>query len=401
MEISAYSFFMAVLWGNLFILISLIISRWNRFISYSVFPLLLFLFATLMRLVISVELQFAKIIRIHDINNPLVLILNDFAEFSRSGMGANMSSIFVATWVIISGLLTIRYVRTIVKDISATRRITSERDVHAEKILIQLLKRKSLNMRYTVYRTNAAHQPFSSGILNPAIFIPEIDLTSDELKGILLHEWSHCRNHDVFVRIIIDFICIMFWWNPLTYLLRKNMFHAMELRCDQDARRILDESEIDSYLKAMLKFAKLSTKKQAMPASGADRASFISSRLEQRFIVLSKSTNHSHTSNVFVGIFYGIMIGLFAMSFMFVVQPYVGLPDYDEQFYNRMGSSTDPSTWTDVTANLDTYFTDNGEGTLILWVGGKKICEFDDVSEIAQYNFEILKENDYEKQKIN
>src|SRR5262249_45422746 len=57
-------------------------------------------------------------------------------------------------------------------------------------------------------------------------------LDDDRLALILAHETAHLRRHDHWVRGIELIISILYWWNPLVRLIRRELHQAEDLACD-------------------------------------------------------------------------------------------------------------------------------------------------------------------------
>lgn len=69
------------------------------------------------------------------------------------------------------------------------------------------------------------------------IFI-HIDSHSDtEIKQILLHEQTHARQwHSVDV-VLMELLCVFFWWNPITWLMKQEIAINLEYLADNDVLR--------------------------------------------------------------------------------------------------------------------------------------------------------------------
>ena len=84
------------------------------------------------------------------------------------------------------------------------------------------------------------------------ILIPAKEYSDDELHYIILHEYTHLKNNDVLTKLLINSICAVYWWNPLVYLLRKDMQQSLEIRCDGLVSKKMDSISRSNYLAVML-----------------------------------------------------------------------------------------------------------------------------------------------------
>ncbi|MDO5124733.1 MAG: M56 family metallopeptidase [Eubacteriales bacterium] len=75
--------------------------------------------------------------------------------------------------------------------------------------------------------------PVSFGIFKKYVVLPADDYDLDELRYILMHECTHIRNRDALIKIITEVFVTIFWWNPFVYLLKKDLSHVLEIKCDQ------------------------------------------------------------------------------------------------------------------------------------------------------------------------
>ena len=94
---------------------------------------------------------------------------------------------------------------------------TSEGDGVAEKILREIDSECPIKIEYNL----AIAEPFIKGLRHPVIYLPEKECNEKELEFILMHEYLHWKRKDLWKKFIINIIGMIFWWNPLAYLLCK------------------------------------------------------------------------------------------------------------------------------------------------------------------------------------
>lgn len=102
---------------------------------------------------------------------------------------------------------------------------TSEGDGVAEKILREIDSECPIKIEYNL----AIAEPFIKGLRHPVIYLPEKECNEKELEFILMHEYLHWKRKDLWKKFIINIIGIIFWWNPLAYLLCKDLDQIIEL----------------------------------------------------------------------------------------------------------------------------------------------------------------------------
>lgn len=93
--------------------------------------------------------------------------------------------------------------------------------------------------------------PCIMGIKHPCLILPEMDYPEKQFYYILLHESMHVKNRDIIWKVLIDMLCIVFWWNPVFRYLRKELFQLIEMRNDMRIVSKLSEEEEIEYMQAL------------------------------------------------------------------------------------------------------------------------------------------------------
>lgn len=111
--------------------------------------------------------------------------------------------------------------------------------------------------------------PMMTGFFRPSILIPKAMEYTDpeELSYILRHELAHFQGHDIWLRLAVDLLTVLFWWNPAAYILRNSITHALELRSDARACRDLGREERMQYAEVIAAIARSIFKKRGLLAT--------------------------------------------------------------------------------------------------------------------------------------
>ena len=80
---------------------------------------------------------------------------------------------------------------------------------------------------------NSGRGAFTIGIFHRIIFLPEEDFENERLYYILKHEMIHCREQDIFWKLLFLIVNAVHWFNPLVWLMRKKFEQELELACDE------------------------------------------------------------------------------------------------------------------------------------------------------------------------
>ena len=101
----------------------------------------------------------------------------------------------------------------------------------------------------------AAPSPFAAGLLRPAVVIPAVDLEPAELRYLFLHELTHIRCGDLWVRFLAMLAQAIHWYNPLAHLLCRSIQTVSEQSCDERVACPLPPEERYVYGNVILKLA--------------------------------------------------------------------------------------------------------------------------------------------------
>lgn len=92
--------------------------------------------------------------------------------------------------------------------------------------------------------------PFSFG---PWIFMHADEMGENELREVLIHERTHVRQWHTLDVILAQLFCIVFWWNPATWVLRREV--RLNLEFIADAAVVGKNADRRTYQYHLLGFA--------------------------------------------------------------------------------------------------------------------------------------------------
>ena len=357
MSLSVFSFLMAVLWCNIFIVFLSIMRKQTGFIAhFSVAPLLLFLGVCVFRLCFVFELPDAIVIPSSDLF-PKIIDGLTMALFSIMGHTLSMLDILLALWL--AGA--IFFIWKFFAEAKQLRNILGMKTVlknqKAYEIMEEIRRKTRKKTRVELVELVGIPSPMISGYIHPTIYLPAIPFTDEELRSILLHEWTHFLHKDSWIKLFICFICAIFWWNPFVHILKSNLLHILELRCDAKLMSSFDEEEKINYLNSITKVLKyqVSTRQAFQSSMEESTASVLVnkkhiSNVEQRFrLILEKDYAKKYRPMVY-GV-YASIVALFLISNLFVIQPAYSCDEPDTYF---------------ITPEIS-YLIDNHDGTYALY----------------------------------
>jgi len=103
-----------------------------------------------------------------------------------------------------------------------------------------------------LYRNPLAATPMLVGVFHPAIILPDREYTNEQLRAVLLHELTHLRRKDVLVKWLTVLVSALHWFNPIVWLVRREIDRACELSCDEAVIRNLDTDGKQNYGETLL-----------------------------------------------------------------------------------------------------------------------------------------------------
>ena len=80
---------------------------------------------------------------------------------------------------------------------------------------------------------------------------------AEEIRFILAHEWYHVVHRDLLRKLLVSFLNCLNWFNPLYYLLRKNLSEWMRQPVTRKLQRIYEGTKAEILCELMIKILEL------------------------------------------------------------------------------------------------------------------------------------------------
>jgi beta-lactamase regulating signal transducer with metallopeptidase domain/Tol biopolymer transport system component len=125
------------------------------------------------------------------------------------------------------------------------------------RLLADTAQRLRLRRLPRVVVSQRVESPAVFGVFRPVLLLPARgteDLSPREAEHILLHELAHLKRRDLQVHACCIALQVIYWFNPLLYLVRRQLQHLRELCCDATVAGILKEGTKD-YCQTLLETA--------------------------------------------------------------------------------------------------------------------------------------------------
>ncbi|MFQ8584579.1 MAG: M56 family metallopeptidase, partial [Holdemania massiliensis] len=94
------------------------------------------------------------------------------------------------------------------------------------------------------------------GLIRPTIILPDQKWEPEELSLILTHELIHIRQNDCWVRLLCLITRVIYWFNPVVYLLEIHLNQYCEQACDEAVIKNCSLEERHQYGSLLIKQAR-------------------------------------------------------------------------------------------------------------------------------------------------
>ena len=151
-------------------------------------------------------------------------------------------------WLVVALILIIRKVtiyQGFVKYIKAGRMEVSDTAILDRLALIG--EQAGIKRPVELYTNSLISSPLLLGFFRPCIVLPSTDLALIDLDYTLLHELTHYKRRDMFYKWLVQFAICLHWFNPLVYVMGREVGRTCELACDETVIKALDPQGRRAY----------------------------------------------------------------------------------------------------------------------------------------------------------
>lgn len=99
------------------------------------------------------------------------------------------------------------------------------------------------------------HSPLLVGVFFPTVYVPKENMQKENMQMILLHELTHYKRKDLFLKWAAVFVNAVHWFNPLCYIVCINLSEACEIACDVSVTKNMSNEEKKLYMNTILTVA--------------------------------------------------------------------------------------------------------------------------------------------------
>lgn len=169
-------------------------------------------------------------------------------EITYQTRGYRILLLIMLMWFAISVLfMMIRVVRYLRKSHRLYALAIKCEDENLEKTLECLHGAIRYRSRPKIVWTRVDNETFTIGTIRPVIFLQK-GYAAGDLYWILKHEMTHIIRMDLWMKLLLEFVCCLHWFNPLIYLLRHEIRYLCETSCDERVIKGCSEEECQAYM---------------------------------------------------------------------------------------------------------------------------------------------------------
>ncbi len=117
------------------------------------------------------------------------------------------------------------------------------------------LKKLSVYEKIPVFLSEDISSPILYGFFRPKIVLPDRDYTDFEKEVILLHEYTHFKHRDIFIKLLLTLASALHFYNPFVHLMCKKAAEDMECFCDSSVVCGKPRDYLIRYSEIILKIA--------------------------------------------------------------------------------------------------------------------------------------------------
>ncbi|WP_312354863.1 M56 family metallopeptidase [Aminipila sp.] len=323
MFVSSASLITIVLFCNLFVIaIWFYLKSHKRILQIGTSTLIIGTVLVVIRLLIPVEFTFEKTIG----SEYILPQLHEFLYapiLPKVVQGIYIYHLLLLIWGIGIAFLGMRTTIHYIKFKMLIDREKSVEDQKVIEVLNEITKSYKKSAAFRVVQTNLISVPMYFGLFTPRIILPNIELSDKELFYILSHEVTHYYHRDLWVKMLMEIVSVIYWWNPLAYLLKQEIDKILEIKVDMSVTKIFGEAEKIQYLECLLQVAKGNAPSLIRSFSLAFDSRTASALSQRFYIVLDSQQFHKKPRALaaFLAVF--VILLLIMSSYVFVVEPYI------------------------------------------------------------------------------
>ena len=167
--------------------------------------------------------------------------IKDKTVANSTDLGNNTGcTVFLVLWFI--GILILGVVRVFKENVFLKKLEKLSKSIDDDtsmEIKERIVKELGIKREVKLFTNSIVPSPFIIGFIKPKVFLPENKFSDLETEFILRHELTHLTSNDYIYRKLIFFLCVIYWFNPIVYILSDKFIEINEMACFTSCVRVL------------------------------------------------------------------------------------------------------------------------------------------------------------------
>lgn len=170
----------------------------------------------------------------------------------QSGMVPAKSHIGMIWFIIALGMLMRKIImyRSFIKHVMAGKESVS--DCSLLNTLYEVQWQTGVGKEVELFVNPRISSPMLIGVCRPCIILPDTDISGKDFRYIVTHELMHHKRRDILYKWLVQFVVCLHWFNPLVYVMSREISKACELSCDEAVLAKLGYEHAADYGKTLL-----------------------------------------------------------------------------------------------------------------------------------------------------
>lgn len=211
---------------------------------------------------------------------------------------------------------------------------------HINKIYNNVAEELNIKKRLPLRVSDCISTPINVGVIHSNIIIPNINYSDKELELIFRHDFIHGKRHDFFTKTFTQLVVSFNWFNPLFYIMKKDIFNFCELSCDEAVIKLSNKQDIKVYGNMLIKTSGNMYKRDVSLLSTLTNSSLIKTRI---YSIADENKKSSGNISLFV------FSLLFFIIFLTINIKFYSIPNIVDSSYFNISENN----YTDEDANIN------------------------------------------------
>lgn len=369
MIITFYSVVFAIAVSSLLVVLIYFFRKFKSVANaFGIYAMLALYFVTLIRLFVPVELlDFQLVVTDRNVYPKIMkLVTSDVTNIFVTQF--TLLNLLLVIWALGAVFFTVRFFVKYFRTVKRLSKNSIPADAEQSNIVSEISRQLGLKRKLKCIVTDEIASPMTYGFFKPVILFPVYNYSDKDFYYIARHECCHIKNKDIWVKLLVELYCALFWWNPVVYLLKKDLVACLEIKCDKTAQKGFSYEESYYYaqilVSEMKRISESSLRKKGYLKSalvGMEFSDEKQKRIIQRISFILSPKTKGIKNSLPVIIFSFLLAAIILASYTVIIQP--GWVPVGTDYYMPDEA---PGTITPLDEQEDMYVYVKKDGTYIL-----------------------------------